>query len=809
MRAGETILERWRVVAPLGAGGMGQVHLVEDLVTGGRYALKTLPPLEDAEARLRFRREAEGLARVDRHPHVVGVHTLAEAPDGRLYLLMEHLPGGSLRERIEREGPLSPVAVRALGVALAAGLEHCHQHGLLHRDLKPDNVLFDGAGNPRLADFGLVRLAGAGSLTATGTLLGTPTTMAPEQMTGDSAQVGPHSDVYGLGATLWWAAAGRPPFSGGSPLEVLRRAATETPPSLSSLRPGFPPDLERAIARAMAREPGERFPSAAALGAALAGDPAPASRRPLAALLAALVGLVAVGGASLGAALLLAHPSPSGAGPPSPSDAPEPAPHEAPDVAPTPAVSALLAAEDGVGALAALESRWAAGERGDLSREAAAALLLGADPEAPARWEARLPAVSDPAAREALALVCAGLRGGELPPGRPDLRGLFELERDLAELLRPDKLHALPAGSELGDEVPRQVQRLWEAGRSAGRALRCPQVGAARVRWVVFLALPRLSRMLDLGQLRTFEWLAPLGAGPGPSASAVRLEQDWLTVLLARNPTGGRPALPLRVPPQERWAELPAPGGALARVILSIAELRLLSPRTQTELALARWRALRAALEDWLGPEVGQQLRGTRGWELVGITHALAEAYRCAADACLWLTWERGTPPPEAEEVLAGLRTLAHWLGHSRSWTLALARGQPDAVPEGLSLSWTDHPDERSGGLVIEAEAALARGDLPGMGALLDELEASTGAPQAAREAGRLLRALHVAALEPGPGSAARARELLAAVDAGTEPMGALPWRTRADTEAAIAALEAGTWRPGQGPRPRPFPWPR
>ncbi|MBX3470645.1 MAG: serine/threonine protein kinase [Planctomycetes bacterium] len=271
----------YRVLRRLGAGGMGTVFLVDDPATGARRALKALPAGAPLDARLRFRREGEAMARVDDHPAVVRVHSAGEA-DGRAYLLMDAVTGGDLHARLAR-GPLPPDEVLRLGRTLARGLAHVHARGVLHRDLKPHNVLFDEAGAPRLVDFGLAQVAQAERLTATGTLLGTPAYMAPEQA--DARATDERTDVHGLGAVLYHALTGRPPFQGGSPVAVLAQVLEQEPAPPSSLVPGVPPALEQVVLRALAKAPAARFASASALAdaldAAAAGVAPPRRRAPL------------------------------------------------------------------------------------------------------------------------------------------------------------------------------------------------------------------------------------------------------------------------------------------------------------------------------------------------------------------------------------------------------------------------------------------------------------------------------------------------------------------------------------------------
>ncbi|MGE0712225.1 MAG: protein kinase [Planctomycetota bacterium] len=315
----------YRVVRELGRGGMGVVHEVEHEQTGARYALKRLHPGADPEERERFAREVEAQLRLD-HPGLVRIHA-AELARPDPYLVLELVSGGSLADRLQRGGPLRPEAARALVLELADALAYLHEHGVLHRDLKPQNVLLDtrraapgveehGAsgvaerssasapanvlldpgGRPRLSDFGLARLQGAVSLTVTGELLGTPAYMPPEQVE-DSRRVDARADVYALGGVLYAALTGEAPFLGNTPFAVLDAVLHRDPPSLLERAPGCPPDLAEACARALAKDPDDRPQSARELARLLEVRGAGARRR-LPWLAAAL--LVA-GGLGLGA----------------------------------------------------------------------------------------------------------------------------------------------------------------------------------------------------------------------------------------------------------------------------------------------------------------------------------------------------------------------------------------------------------------------------------------------------------------------------------------------------------------------------
>ncbi|RMG12183.1 MAG: hypothetical protein D6731_14360 [Planctomycetota bacterium] len=290
------------VESRLGAGAMGVVLGARDPETGARYAVKVLPRGASEEQRRRFLREGRAQAAADGHPHVLRVRSAGEAR-GCLYLVVDLAPGGNLADRL-RAGPLPVAAAAELVAKLARGVAHVHARGVLHRDIKVENVLFDAAGEPVLADFGVARLAGDERLTRTGALVGTPAAMAPEQIDRGAGDIDERVDVYGLGVLLYRCLTGRLPFE-GTGAALLKQVLTEAPPAPSSLRPEVPRALEAVCLRALAKAPEKRPPSAAALAeeleAALRGAPAAGTeRRPVRRVRAAL----GVGAAVLVAGLL-------------------------------------------------------------------------------------------------------------------------------------------------------------------------------------------------------------------------------------------------------------------------------------------------------------------------------------------------------------------------------------------------------------------------------------------------------------------------------------------------------------------------
>ncbi len=275
-------LGRYVIEELLGRGGMGVVYRARDTELGRDVALKVLsaagPGLDE-----RFAREGRAAARLQ-HPNLVRVYDVGEA-SGVRYLAMEHVDGPPLDAV---PAPESPAELRARVVLLektARALDHAHREGVVHRDVKPANILVDRDGEPRLADFGLARVADEErGLTRSRTAIGTPAYMAPEQVKGDLAAVGPRSDVYSLGVILYESLAGRTPFRGATAVEIFDRILREEPVPPRRLEPSAPADLETVCLKAMARDPRDRYASAGEFADELArhlvGEPVLARRMP-------------------------------------------------------------------------------------------------------------------------------------------------------------------------------------------------------------------------------------------------------------------------------------------------------------------------------------------------------------------------------------------------------------------------------------------------------------------------------------------------------------------------------------------------
>lgn len=235
----------------LGRGGMSEVWLAEDRELGRPVALKLLAGGADP---VRLVREARAIAALS-HPNIAAVYDVGEA-EGRPYIVLEYLPGGSLEDRLSPDAPLADWQTERVARQIAAGLTHAHAAGVVHRDLKPSNVLFDAEARAKLADFGIARAAGQATITEAGTVMGTAAYLAPEQAAGED--VGPPADVYSFGVILFRLLTGRLPFTGTTPLEVALKHRQERTPAVASLRSDAPPALATLAERALAKTPEAR-----------------------------------------------------------------------------------------------------------------------------------------------------------------------------------------------------------------------------------------------------------------------------------------------------------------------------------------------------------------------------------------------------------------------------------------------------------------------------------------------------------------------------------------------------------------------
>jgi eukaryotic-like serine/threonine-protein kinase len=263
------LADRYTILNELGAGGMATVYLAEDLKHRRKVAVKVLKPELAASLGVeRFVREIEIAAKLS-HPHVLPLFDSGEA-GGFLYYVMPYVEGESLRDRLERQGKLPVEEAVRFTDQIASALAYAHERGVIHRDIKPANILLAGD-QAIVADFGIARAveaAGGPGLTVTGLAIGTPAYMSPEQALGTEA-VDARTDVYALGCVVYEMVSGGLPFQGSTPQAVLAMQAVDRVPSLRKSDPGIPVFVERAVARALATEPGDRFPSAAEFAQAL------------------------------------------------------------------------------------------------------------------------------------------------------------------------------------------------------------------------------------------------------------------------------------------------------------------------------------------------------------------------------------------------------------------------------------------------------------------------------------------------------------------------------------------------------------
>jgi eukaryotic-like serine/threonine-protein kinase len=277
----DALADRYLIEGELGRGGMATVYLAEDLKHRRRVAVKVLHAEHSAAVgKERFLREITTAANLT-HPHIVPVFDSGEA-DGHLYFVMPLMEGETLRARLERDGQLPVEEAIRLVRQVADGLEYAHGAGVLHRDLKPENIMLS-RGHAVLADFGIAGSTNGMSeqvrLTETGTSLGTAAYMSPEQATGEQ-ELGPPSDVYGLASVLYELLTGEAPFTGPTFQAILVKRFTQEAPSCSSRRADTPAGCDAAVARALAREPADRFASVRAFAEALATAMTPAVAHP-------------------------------------------------------------------------------------------------------------------------------------------------------------------------------------------------------------------------------------------------------------------------------------------------------------------------------------------------------------------------------------------------------------------------------------------------------------------------------------------------------------------------------------------------
>src|SRR4051794_12062377 len=259
--------DRYTGAQPIGRGGMGEIYRATDTTLGRAVAIKVLDQryAEDEAVRQRFTREALAVARLSGNPSIVTIYDVGEYRE-RPYIVMEYLAGGSLQERI-KQGPVPPGQALEWLEQAAAALDAAHREGVIHRDVKPANLLLDRHGRMHVADFGIASAAGLDSLTQTGTVRGTASYLSPEQAKGERTT--PASDLYSLAVVAFELLTGRRPFEGDSMAAEAAAHVTGEIPSVCEVNPTMPCELDPVFARALAKEPARRYGSAAEFVAAL------------------------------------------------------------------------------------------------------------------------------------------------------------------------------------------------------------------------------------------------------------------------------------------------------------------------------------------------------------------------------------------------------------------------------------------------------------------------------------------------------------------------------------------------------------
>src|SRR4051794_4132462 len=268
---GETIAGRYEVEELIGHGGMSSVYKARDSLLERHVALKVLHEQYSGDDDFveRFKREARSVAQLQ-HPNIVTVIDRVEE-DGRQFIVFEYIEGENLKERVVRQGRLDVREALGIAVEVARGLAFAHENGLVHRDVKPQNVLLNGDGRAKVTDFGIARTVDVDGMTQTGTVLGTSNYIAPEQASGQPVDA--HTDVYSLGAVLYELLTGEVPFPGDNFVAVAMKHINEPPPDLMEQRPDVPLRVAGIVDRALQKDPDDRFASmhdfAAELDAAL------------------------------------------------------------------------------------------------------------------------------------------------------------------------------------------------------------------------------------------------------------------------------------------------------------------------------------------------------------------------------------------------------------------------------------------------------------------------------------------------------------------------------------------------------------
>src|SRR5918994_2412166 len=258
--------ERYRVLERLGSGGMADVYCAEDTQLGRKVAVKLLYRrfAEDDEFVERFRREASSAAGLQ-HPNIVGVFDRGEW-DGTYYIAMEYLEGHTLKQLVREHGAMPPELAVDITIQVLRAAKFAHKRGVVHRDIKPHNVILDEEGRAKVTDFGIAR-AGASDMTETGSILGTAQYLSPEQAQG--RPVDARADLYSIGIVLYELLTGRVPFDADSPVTVALKQVNEAPIPPAELVPAIPPAIEAGVLPALEKDPAHRFADADEFAAAL------------------------------------------------------------------------------------------------------------------------------------------------------------------------------------------------------------------------------------------------------------------------------------------------------------------------------------------------------------------------------------------------------------------------------------------------------------------------------------------------------------------------------------------------------------
>ena len=267
MTTPQVLGERYEIGGVLGRGGMAEVHRGRDLRLGREVAVKVLRHdlARDPSFQVRFRREAQASASLN-HPAIVAVYDTGEdrtATGATPYIVMEYVEGETLRDVLRREGHLTPERAMALSADICGALDFSHRNGIVHRDVKPGNVMITPQGTVKVMDFGIARAVSdsAATMTSTAAVIGTAQYLSPEQARGEGVDA--RSDVYSMGCMLFELVTGAPPFTGDSPVAVAYQHVREDPRLPSSINPGIPPELDAIVLKAMSKNPANRYQSAA------------------------------------------------------------------------------------------------------------------------------------------------------------------------------------------------------------------------------------------------------------------------------------------------------------------------------------------------------------------------------------------------------------------------------------------------------------------------------------------------------------------------------------------------------------------